>query len=72
MLFRITVKLDTTERNALASLAKEELRSLPDQIRSIIREELMRKGFLPTAGTLDHQDQKSRSDIYGRENIELS
>ena len=60
MVFRLTVKLNTVERNALTLLAQEELRSLPDQVRVIVREEFVRRGLLELASNNDLHDQGTK------------
>ncbi|MBN1889461.1 MAG: hypothetical protein JW850_15815 [Thermoflexales bacterium] len=48
---RITIALEQRERAALMQLARQELRDARDQVRHILRQELERRGLLPTEGT---------------------
>jgi hypothetical protein len=43
---RLTVILDSTERNALRLLARQEYREIHQQAAMIIRDELIRRGLL--------------------------
>jgi hypothetical protein len=43
---KIPVQLDDRELLAVTTLAERELRSLPDQVRMIVRERLYRDGLL--------------------------
>ena len=47
MINRITVTLEQPEYSALLTLATQELRSPPDQLRYILRRALEHSGLLP-------------------------
>ena len=51
---RITVTLTPKERFALSTLAERELRSMRDQLRIILRNELIKLGLL----NLDEENSK--------------
>jgi hypothetical protein len=53
---RIRVPLESDEYNALVQLCEQELRSVPDQTRHIVREELKRCGLL-----LDRETEAARA-----------
>ncbi len=55
MLNRLKVILDQPEYSALLQVAIEELRSPDDQVRYMVRQELMRRGLLRTEQSLDQQ-----------------
>lgn len=47
MLIRLYIILSEDERLAIQTLAKKDLRSLRDQIRFMLRQNLLRQGLLP-------------------------
>ena len=51
MATRIQITLSGAERSALAELAEMELRDLRDQLRHILRQELMCRGLLAPDGS---------------------
>jgi hypothetical protein len=52
MLNRLNILLEQPEYSALIHLAEKELRTPADQVRLIVRLELIRRGLLPEAKKL--------------------
>ena len=62
MVTRLVVSLESDERKALDELAKRELRDSRSQIRWILIDELIRRGFLKrTIEELDIQNHQLKS-----------
>jgi hypothetical protein len=65
MISRITVSLEQPEYSGLLKMAVNELRTPPDQLRHILRQELERLGYLSASGIADDLDRQSREVHHG-------
>lgn len=58
MINRLKILLDQPEYSALLRLAERELRNPADQVRQLVRQELIRQGFLPNNTTQSNSQEK--------------
>lgn len=58
MINRLKILLDQPEYSALLRLAERELRNPADQVRQLVRQELIRQGFLPNNTTPSNPQEK--------------
>jgi hypothetical protein len=60
MYARVTITFSEAERKALEDVSRLEMRPLKEQVRFIVRADLVRRGLLPQK---DQQDKKGVEDV---------